>query len=190
MYISTRILIALCLGGSIVPLAASTLVRAQETGQSEAQSNSVAVVDKPFYDSSGHKALSVAITKPSKDNPQKTAGLIMEFEKSDEHYQYNGTYGKQIVVFTSAEEWQKFLTAWKKASALPLADNYFKDSSYFDGATMVGIGKDSEGNMSFTMAGNPNANNVPQDLNMFDLSSKDVLAFDGVLKKVSLYFRK
>ena len=185
MHNSTRILIALCLGSSTVPLAMSTAAYAQSAGQS-----GVAVVGKPFYESSGHKALSVVTIRPSKDLSQKLAGLILEFEKSDEHYQYNGTYGKQIVIFTSAAEWKKFLAAWREASALPLADNYFKDSSYFDGDTMVDIGKDSKGNMSFTMAGNPDTNNIPQDLNMFDLPLKDVAAFNSVLKTVSLYFNK
>jgi hypothetical protein len=169
--------------GVMLPL--STALRAQDATKAD-----FAVVGKPFYESGGHSALYIATEKVSKDHPQKFAVLVVEFEKSDEHYLYNGTYGKQAVGFAGADDWRKFLVAWKKARALPVADNYFKSFSYFDGDTLLDVTKDSEANMGFTMASNPDANNLPKELNVFDLSAKDVPAFEAAVKTVSLYFRK
>jgi hypothetical protein len=151
---------------------------------------SLTVVGKPFYGDSGHKALYVVTGKAGQDHTLKAAGIVIEFEKSDDHYQYNGTYDKQMVAIVGADEWKKFLTVWKKACALPVADNYFKDFSYFDGDTMLDVGKDSRGEMSFTMGSKPDAQNVPQEVNMFYLPAKDVPAFDADLKTASLFFRK
>jgi len=171
--------------GLLMLLATPVAAHSQSTAQ-----DGFSIVGRPFYDSSGHVALSVVTQNINKDSPDKFAGIIMEFELSDEHYQYNGKYDKQIVAFASEADWQEFLSMWRKARALP-KENYFKSGDdYFDGSNMLEVSKDHDGDMSFTMAGNPDSSNIPQNLHIFDLSSKDVVAFDGVVKRVSLYFHK
>lgn len=180
---STRILIALCLGG-VVPVATSTAVRAQNAAQSD-----LSVVGSPFYESHGHDALFIVTHGINKDHPQKIAGIAIHSETLDEHSQPSGTFDDIATTFSSPSKWQKFLALWRDARAQPPHEEnaFSSDHSYFDGATQLSLGKDSEGMIVFTMVGNPDANNNP-DIEIFDLMPKDFVAFEATLKRVSLFF--
>lgn len=162
----------------------------------EAAQNGVTIPGK-FYNSDGTAVIYFMMLKPSKDNPQKSAGLGMQYQHVDDHYHFDGTYTKLLVGFYAAADWQKFASLWKKARAAPrpAEDDYSdKDTgSYFDADdhTLVSVGPNSDGTISFTMAGNPDEqNNTPRDINIFYLPTKDFHAFDRAIKKVSAYFGK
>lgn len=165
------------------------------TAQETAQNNYT--IPGKFYNSDGTAVIYFLIMKPTKGNAQKSAGLGMQYQHVDDHYHFDGTYTKLLVGFYAAADWQKFASLWKKARAAPRpAEDDYTDTaagSYFDADdhTLVSVGPNSDGTISFTMAGNPNEqNNTPRDINIFSLSPKDFHAFDRAVKKVSAYFGK
>jgi hypothetical protein len=149
-----------------------------------------------FYNTDGTAVIYFMIMKPSKANPQKSAGLGMQYQHVDDKYHFDGTYTKLLTGFYATGDWKKFVSLWKKARAAPRpAQNDYTDTdkgSYFDEAdnTLVSVGPNSDGDISFTMAGNPGENNTPRDINIFYLAPKDFPAFDRAMKKVSAYFGK
>lgn len=168
----------------------------QGTAAQEAAPSNVTIPGK-FYNSDGTAVIYFMIMKPTKDNPQKSAGLGMQYQHVDDHYHFDGTYTKLMVEFYAADDWQKFVSLWKKARAAPrpAKDDYTDTAvgSYFDADdhTLISVGPTSQGEISFTMAGNPNEqNNTPRDINIFYLSPRDISAFDRAVKKVSVYFGK
>jgi len=140
-----------------------------------------------FYKADGTAVLYVLTSKPSEKLP-KGAMVGVEFENSDEHYRFNGTYGHLNAAFVSAGDWRKFAAIWRKARA---EHGEAKDGFYFDGLTELGVGTTDDGEVSFTLAGNGHdAQNNPKDITFFDLPAKDIPEFDRVVNKVSAYFAK
>jgi hypothetical protein len=168
------------------------LVPAFQAARAEEPSrNGITVVDKALYNKAGTSALFVVTHKIDKDNPQKFAAIGIQFEHDDENYHFDGTYKKLIVSFETADDWQKFVALWRKSGTA--AGQSTDVGDYFDGDTLLSLGTYGDGDVdiSFTMAGNGhNANNIPNDMTIFDLPHKNFAAFDRIVKKVSAYFGK
>ncbi|MDE2133097.1 MAG: hypothetical protein KGM97_04530 [Alphaproteobacteria bacterium] len=122
---------------------------------------------------------------PTAADPQKAAGLGIKYEHTDEHYKFDGTYLALTAVFMSGEDWQKFVAMWAKARD---AQGKTDAGEYFADSTLLSVGMESNGSITFTMAANPDANNVPKDMYVFFLQPKDFGAFDEGVKKVSAFF--
>jgi hypothetical protein len=138
--------------------------------------------------SDGTHTLFVVTEKPTRGKAFKGAMVGVQFERTDENYHFNGTYDKLAAGFMTAEEWRKFVAIWKKARA---ADGKTEDAYYFDGQTELGLGSSTGGEVSFTLAGNGHdEQDNPKDITSFDLSAKDIPAFDQDVRRVSAYFAK
>lgn len=165
---------------ALIALAAFPAAHAQQNAPSD-----LTVVGK-IYKSDGHSVLYVLTSKPAGKLP-KGAVVGVEFENTGADYRYNGTYNRLQAVFLSADEWRKFVAIWKKARS----GQDSKDDDYFDGQTMLLVGPNHDGSVSFTLGGNGHdERNVPKDLNIFDLPAKDFPEFDRDVKQVSAYFAK
>lgn len=141
-----------------------------------------------FYQYDGHAALFVVTNKPSKDDPDKYAGVGVQFENAGADYRYNGTYTKLFAVFPSAADWRKFVAIWKKAQTIT---SEWDDGNYFDGQTELGVGKTKRGEITFTLAGGgADDKNLPKQMTVFFLAPKDVAAFNRDVAQVSAYFAK
>jgi len=154
-----------------------------------AQSNVTNIVQLDSDD--GKSALSIATRNTAGASEQKFVALAVKYRHLDDHNRFDGSYDVLAVDFT-ADDWQKFVSLWQKARSEPrYADRDNLIGGYFDkaGDTRLTVWASSDGNIVFTMAGNPDAHNQPRDTAYFILPSKDFDAFDGAMKKVSAYFR-
>ena len=140
-----------------------------------------------LYDSQGTSALILIVLTPTADAPQKAAGIDIKYQHLDEHYKFDGKYDDLTVTFMNTDDWQKFVSLWTKARS---AQGETDAGDYFAAGTLLTVSRESDGEIAFTMAGNPNANNVPQSIDIFRLQPKDFAAFDETAKKVSAYFEK
>jgi hypothetical protein len=154
------------------------------TGAQAADDNGGTILGT-FSNADGTSMLGVMEIGPTADDPQKGAALGIKYEHSDENYRFDGTYLVLTATFVSNGEWQKFVAIWEKARA---AQGTTDAGDYFADGTLLSVSMESDGDISLTMAANPNANNVPQDIYVFSLQRKDFAAFDESVKKVSAYF--
>ncbi len=162
----------------------AAVVLAALTGAQAADDGGAALLGT-FSNADGTSMLGVMEIGPTADAPQKGAALGIKYQHSDENYRFDGTYLVLTATFVTSEEWQKFVAIWEKARA---AQGETDAGDYFAGGTLLSVSMGSDGDISFTMAANPNANNVPQDMYVFFLQRKDFAAFDASVKKVSAYF--
>lgn len=138
----------------------------------------------------GKSALSIATRNIAGANQQKFAALAVKYRHPNDRNRFDGSYDVLAVDFTTGD-WRKFVSLWQKARAEPrYADRDSLIGDYFDKAddTRLTVWTSSDGNIVFTVAGNPDAHNQPRDTAYFILPSKDFNAFDGAMTKISAYF--
>lgn len=138
----------------------------------------------------GKSALSIATRNTAGTNQPKFTALAVKYRHPNDRNRFDGSYDVLAVDFT-AGDWRKFVSLWQKAQAEPrYADRDSLIGDYFDKAddTRLTVWASSDGNIVFTVAGNPDAHNQPCDTAYFILSSKDFNAFAGAMTKISAYF--
>lgn len=175
-----------------VALAATLTVAA-----ASAQTNDDATLVAAFNKDDGTAALGVATDAIGLPSYPKGAILFVKYQHTDDHNRFDGTYQSIGVTFLSSEEWGKFAALWKKArvTAPPKEDDYmaaFDVGDYVDavGETAIEIEVVFDGHIEFVMAGNPDENDDPKDIYLFELERKDFKAFDAAVAQVSAYFER
>ncbi len=112
-------------------------------------------------------------------------------------YSVDNEAGDQLIVtFYDKGDWDKFVALWNdavhaKTQTEAEAYNLHRNiPSYFDPATktLVSAEKDTDGNVVFTLGGNPDAHNDPTVLGMIRLVPSRFDNFDTNVKAVSAFF--
>jgi hypothetical protein len=162
-----------------------------------AHAASVTQVGLPFSNEGHESAGADRLGFFTFDPPDKAASLMVEINHSDP----NQPADKLFVGFLSKEDWARFTAIWRKAlrakrpteaEALDVKSHAGEVGSYFDLAskTDLTVSVGTEGDIDFTMAGKPDANNSPTVLELFQLVPKDFKAFGKQVDAVTAYFAK
>lgn len=138
------------------------------------------------FHGAGGRVLAVA-TMRIKADASKAAGIDLMYPHLDDHYKPDGKTDDLSIMFLSSGDWQAFAVLWHKARTHPSGVDF---GHVFDGDTMLSLSTDRDGDITFTLAGDPNAANLPQKIETFALAPKDFPAFDQATDQVTAYFRQ
>ncbi len=130
------------------------------------------------YKSRTGNMMGIVITTDSK---LKAAVIVVDVAR------LNKPTARVSVVFTGADEWQKFSEIWFKARHATTLPSGTKIGSYFDRRrdTMIGVSADRD-LIEFSIAAKPQGELV---LGFFDLAPENYEAFDQNMKRITDYFK-
>jgi hypothetical protein len=137
-----------------------------------------------FNNSDNNKVLFAATADPSEQD--RYVGMDIRSQHLDDHWKFDGTY-EDITIVMFADDWQKFLSAWKKARATQDNGDF---GDVFVVKTLLSLSRDrTTSGVMFTMA-RKDEDSAPMNMEEFDLRPQDYPAFETMIDKVNDYFRK